>query len=70
MKKIKNALLMIKRNIWVLVGFEAVFKLLSTLIFMPLFLGCFNLIMKYTGFTYLTFENIFAKITNVNAKMG
>ena len=60
MKKIKNALLMIKRNIWVLVGFEAVFKLLSTLIFMPLFLGCFNLIMKYTGFTYLTFENIFA----------
>jgi len=36
MKKIKNALLMIKRNIWVLVGFEAVFKLLSTLIFIPL----------------------------------
>ncbi len=59
MKKIKNALLMIKRNIWTLVGFEAVFKLLSALIFMPIFLGCFNLIMKYTGFTYLTFENIF-----------
>lgn len=58
MKKIKNALLMINKNIWTLVGFEAVFKLMSALIFMPLFLGCFNLIMKYTGFTYLTFENI------------
>lgn len=60
MKRIKNALVMIKRNFWTLVGFEATFKLLSVLIFMPLFLGCFNLIMKVTGFNYLTLENIFS----------
>lgn len=59
MKKIKNTLHMIKRNLWTLVGFEALFKLLSVLIFVPLFLGCFNLIMKLTGFNYLTIENIF-----------
>lgn len=59
MHKIKESLLMLKENLGTLIGFELLFKLLSSLIIIPLFLGAFNLTMKYTGFNYLTLENIF-----------
>ncbi len=61
MKKIKN---MLSYNLKTLIGFEAIYKLLSTLIFLPLFLSIFNLIVKITGFNYLTFENIFSFLAN------
>lgn len=59
MKKMKESLLMLKENLGTLIGFELLFKLLSSLIIIPIFLGAFNLTMKYTGFNYLTLENIF-----------
>jgi len=58
MKNFKNTLGMLKYNIWTLVGFEALFKVLSFVIFTPLFLKSFTLVMHITGFNYLTLDNI------------
>ena len=59
MKKVKNVLALINYNLKTLVGFEFIYKMLSLLIFMPLFLNLFNLITKLTGYSYLTFENFY-----------
>lgn len=59
--KIKNMLLY---NFKELVTFQAGFKVTSFLIFAPLFLNFFNIIMKITGYEYLTFENLFNFVTN------
>ena len=59
-KSIKNIL---GYNIKTLIGFELVYKLLSVFIFTPIFLRLFNLIMKFSGYTYLTFENIISFLT-------
>jgi len=64
MKNVKKVIDFIRYNIIALVGFEAVFKLVSFLIFMPLFLHIFDFIMKVTGYSYLTFENIFSFLLN------
>ncbi len=58
MKKTKQVLSIITYNLKTLIIFELLFKLLSLMIFTPLFISGFNLIMKLTGFTYLTIENI------------
>ena len=60
-KKIKNMLLY---NFKELVTFQAGFKVTSFLIFAPLFLNLFNIIMKITGYEYLTLENILSFISN------
>lgn len=54
--KIKN---MLFYNFQELVVFQTTFKVTSFLIFAPLFLNAFNLIMKITGYEYLTYENLF-----------
>ena len=59
--KIKNMLLY---NFKELVTFQAGFKVTSFLIFAPLFLNLFNIIMKITGYEYLTLENILSFISN------
>ena len=59
MKKIKEVLTTIKYNISTLIGFELIFKLLSLMFFTPIFLKSFTLIMKLTGFKYITLENVF-----------
>ena len=41
-----------------LVGFEFVFKLVTVLIAMPLFLSMFDLLMEISGYSYLTSENV------------
>ena len=64
MKKVKNVLALINYNLKTLVGFEFIYKMLSLLIFMPLFLNLFNLITKLTGYSYLTFENFFSFLAN------
>lgn len=64
MKKFKIMIDMIKYNLGSLIEFELFFKILSFMIFTPLFLGIFNLIMKITGFTYLTLENILSFLLN------
>ena len=58
MKKIKRVLEILKCNLWSLVGFELLFKLLSLIIFTPLFFNLFDFIMKITNYKYLTIENI------------
>lgn len=61
-KKIRQYREMLLMNRRTLVGFEFVFKLLTVLIAVPLFSGAFKLIMKVTGYSYLTLENVAAFI--------
>lgn len=60
-KETKNIFLKNSKNI---IKFELIFKLLTSVIFIPLFLNVFKLIMKLTGYSYLTLENIFEFLTN------
>ncbi len=64
MKNIKKILEILMYNYKTLINFELIYKAISTIIFIPLFLGLFNLTMKITGYSYLTFENIFSFILN------
>ncbi len=64
MKKVKKIFNLINYNLKALVGFEALYKLLSLFIFMPLFLKMFNLITKTVGYNYLTLENFFSFLSN------
>ena len=59
--KIKNMLLY---NIRELIMFQGTFKVTSFLIFTPLFLNLFNIIMQITGYDYLTLENISSFLLN------
>lgn len=59
--KIKNMLLY---NIRELIIFQGTFKITSFLIFTPLFLNLFNIIMRITGYDYLTLENISGFLLN------
>lgn len=61
-KKIRQYREMLLINRRTLVGFEFGFKLLTALIAIPLFSGVFKLIMKVTGYSYLTLENVAAFI--------
>ena len=61
MKKIIE-MLMINRKAFV--QFEFIYKVLSSIIFIPLFIGMFHVIMRITGYSYLTFENIFSFLFN------
>ena len=58
MKKVKKVLEIVKYNMSTLIGFELLFKLLSLLFFTPIFLKSFTLIMKVTGYHYITLENV------------
>ncbi len=60
-KSIKNIL---SYNSKTLIGFELIYKLVSTIIFIPLFLTIFKLITKIGGYNYLTIENLIKFITN------
>ncbi len=64
MQNITKVLKLIKKNIWTLVGFESMFKIISLLIFTPLFLNIFKLITKITGYNYLSLENVTSFLTN------
>ena len=55
---------MLKYNLKTLVIFELIYKLVSLIIFGPLFLTIFQIITKLSGFTYLTFENFFSFLLN------
>ena len=60
----KNLKRMLTYNIKTLINFELLYKVLSAVIFMPLFLNGFKLITKISGYNYLTFENFFSFLTN------
>ena len=59
-KKVKN---LIGYNFKTLISFELVYKLATLVIFLPMFLWIFKLIMKGTGYSYLTFENVIPFLT-------
>ncbi len=58
MKQSKKIRKMLSYNIKTLISFEIIYKILSTVIFLPLFLSMFKLTTKLSGYDYLTFENI------------
>ncbi len=60
-KKVKN---MLTYNLKTLINFEIIYKLSSTIIFIPIFLGIFNTIVKITGYSYITLENVLGFLTN------
>ena len=64
MKKIKKIIEIIRYNINTLIGFECAFKIGTFFIFTPLFFRLFDLIMKATGYKYLTLENISSFLLN------
>lgn len=64
MKKISKVKNILKFNLKPLIGFEIIYKLSTSIIFIPLFLSIFKLITKVSGYTYLTFENIFNFLLN------
>ena len=55
---------MLGYNFKSLVSFELLYKVLSAIIFVPLFLGIFRLITKVSGYEYLTLENIGSFLLN------
>ncbi len=55
---IKQLRRMLSTNKKTLILFELLFKLLSLLIFTPLFLNLFNLTMRLAGYRYITLENV------------
>ncbi len=61
---LKDVRKMLFFNFKTLVIFELFFKIVSLIIFSPLFMFIFNGIMKLSGFNYLTFENIFNFLLN------
>ena len=64
MKKVKKVFEIIKYNITTLIGFECIFKVLSIMFFTPIFLKSFTLIMKLTGYNYITLENVGSFLLN------
>jgi len=52
------------KNFGSIVKFELGFKLVTLLIMMPVFLNIFKLIMKITGYHYLTLENVWLFLLN------
>ncbi len=61
LKKIKKLL---EYNIKTLIKFELLYKIISIIIFVPLFLNIFKLITRLIGYNYLTLENIIPFLTN------
>ncbi|MCM1052864.1 MAG: glycerophosphoryl diester phosphodiesterase membrane domain-containing protein [Ruminococcus sp.] len=64
MKTVKDIWRMVSYNFKSLVLFELIFKVLSLLVFVPLFVNSFDLIMRLTGYKYLTLENVWAFLSN------
>ncbi len=58
MGKVRQLGRLVKRNRWALAKFEITFKLLTFLVAVPLFSGSVRLVMKLTGYEYLTVENV------------
>lgn len=59
MRRLRTVLKIIRRNFGVLAGFELIYKLVTTALFIPLIYGTIQVTMLLTGYSYLTAENIF-----------
>ncbi len=60
-KEMKN---MILKNFKTIIKFEFIFKIVTLLVATPIFFNIFKMIMKVTGYSYLTIENIANFILN------
>ena len=54
----------IRNNIGTLIKFEITYKIILGLILLPLAVMLFNITMNFTGYKYLTIENIFSFLLN------
>ena len=61
---LKNTLKILKYNLRTLIRFELFYKIILTIILIPIAIESFNLTMKLTGYTYLTLENILSFLLN------
>ena len=64
MGRIKESGKLIIYNLKPLLAFEIIYKLVAVIIFSPLVGGMYNLIMKATGYSYLTLENYISFLTH------
>lgn len=55
---LKDSITLIKKNIKTVIGFELLYKLIVSLVVILSSIAGFNYVMKLTGYTYLTGENI------------
>ncbi|UZP04019.1 glycerophosphodiester phosphodiesterase [Clostridium botulinum] len=60
----RQVLSLLKFNIATMVKFELIYKVLSTLVFIPLAVLLLDFSMNITGYSYLTIENIGSYISN------
>ncbi|HBZ6637253.1 glycerophosphodiester phosphodiesterase [Clostridium botulinum] len=60
----RQVLNLLKFNITTMVKFELIYKILSTLVFIPLAVLLLDFSMSITGYSYLTIENIGSYISN------
>lgn len=49
---------LLRKNWRQLVAFELFYKVVSTAVLLPLMIGCFDISMRVTGYTYLTADNL------------
>lgn len=63
-KTFRQVLSLLKFNISTMVKFEIIYKLLSTLVFIPFAVLILDLSMSITGYSYLTIENIGSYASN------
>lgn len=64
MKKLNETRKLVLYNWKALLGFEIIYKFASVVIFVPLLWGMFDLIMRVSGYAYLTLENIVSFLAN------
>ncbi len=64
MGKLKSVCRLLRVNWQTMAGFQILYKLLSYMLFTPLFRGIFQWIMKATGYEYLTIDNIVPFLLN------
>ncbi len=64
MNKLKTIRKLIACNWKPLVGFQLIYKTASTLVFVPIIWGLFDVVMNISGYSYLTVENIGSFLTN------
>lgn len=64
MEKMRKVVGLLLVNWRTMAEFEILYKFLSLSIFTPIFWGIFNAIMKFTGYGYLTIENILPFLLN------
>lgn len=64
MRKLKEICDLLRVNLKQIIAFELIYKAVCTVLFIPLVWKIFDLIMKFSGYRYLTLENVGSFIAN------